>query len=68
MKCPLLMVATATSGLINRTDIDQCINEECAWWHKANEACSILTIAQGVVYLHKELLSLKGKPQRRPGK
>jgi len=62
------MVATATSGLINRTDIDQCIKEECAWWHKDNETCSILTIAQGVVYLHKELLELKIKPQRRPGK
>jgi len=62
------MVATATSGLINRTDIDQCIQEECAWWVKASGSCAMEAIPRIIGFLGSELKGIKDKPQRRPGR
>ena len=66
MKCPLRNTTTHFPDEQVGIDTWDCLQDKCAWWYKENNACGILTIAQGATYLHKALVALDSKmPFRR---
>jgi len=61
VKCPLLVQMSYIKSLPRYEMATACLKEECALWFKDNESCSIATIAQGTVYLHKVMLEVAEK-------
>jgi len=61
VKCPLLQ-RYLIQGEDNALEaLDNCLQEECAWWYRENECCSMLTLAQGSTYIHKALLDIANR-------
>ena len=61
MKCPLFTTNSKPEHLRDHPEYSDCLQEQCAWWFKNNGVCAVLTLAQGLVYLHKVLLSMENK-------
>ena len=61
MKCPILVAGYWSSVPGVNTSRTDCLKEECAWYHSKNQACSMLTLAQGSTYVHKVLLAIESK-------
>ena len=59
MKCPLTYDAYSSEDGQRVGEWDSCLEAECAWWYKDNSCCSILTLAQGSIYIHKAALSIE---------
>ena len=34
----------------SKSDFSPCMQRECAWWNELSEQCSIVTIAQGLLF------------------
>ena len=34
-----------------KKDVSACMGDGCAWWNPISEQCSIVTIAEGIVYM-----------------
>ena len=61
MKCPMLTMYATTFKIPEEYQDRDCLGDECAWWYQENEACSMLTLAQGVTYLHKASLVIAAR-------
>ena len=61
MKCPLMRIPITVKGVADREKIDDCIKEECAWWNKDREVCSIKLVAGSVYDLWYKLTQIEEK-------
>lgn len=59
MKCPLIPQMKYTTFELIESQPGDCLKEECAWYYKENQSCSMLTLAQGSTYIHKVLLAIE---------
>ncbi len=61
MKCPIrynVWVDKENKPILLDQD---CLKEECAWWYRENNACSILDICADIEGLHETLIDLVEK-------
>lgn len=61
MKCPLMLTYDVSEAACEHPQPMDCLGESCGFYHKNNARCSTVTLAQGMVYLHKVLLDLASK-------
>jgi len=59
MKCPLRNASIQYTDEEVGIDTWDCLKEGCAWWCEENNACALLTLAQGITYIHSELLMIE---------
>jgi len=58
MRCPLLMLGNL-AGQDSHTDAtNNCIKEECAWWHKGLEECKFALLEDEIATIMGTLLHL----------
>ncbi len=58
MKCPLLTDKNYSEQLSRNLNAGDCIGEDCAWWDKLPQRCSVLTMAIGSRIIAGELHKL----------
>jgi len=61
MKCPLLAIACAASQLPIEKLTDDCLKEECAWWHGREAECSISSLARDIKVIKSSLYAIEAK-------
>ncbi len=55
MKCPIATVYMEMDNAPPRYEWRDCLQEECAWWDKLPQRCSVLTMAVGSRIISGEL-------------
>jgi len=61
MKCPLMRIPITVKGVADREKIDDCIKEECAWWDKLCQSCSVYEISRSLMGIFDVLVDIKDK-------
>ena len=64
MKCPLTFSKSISGYLETKFDVGECLQEECAWWEKNVNMCSIIDIALELRYTQMRLADLDDRLRR----
>jgi len=61
MKCPLLKAGNNAQPDFEGREPEDCLKEECAWWHLGDESCSINDIATNLFLISLALIHINQK-------
>jgi len=59
MKCPLSYRLTTDAKSVLMIEAMDCLKEECAWWDKSVNACSVTSLTRNVNALTAEVIKLR---------
>lgn len=67
MKCPLMMAGGFASNEKHTWGDVNCIEEECAWWDRQGDMCSLLCQGRALTFILARLAGIEDKMPHKPG-